>query len=140
MVGTTLLKNGVVIVHGADDVARGVRADLLIEDGKIAQIEASLNATTGAEVIDCTDKIIAPGFIDTHRHMYNIALRGTHGNDLLADYLVKGQHCINNHREVTQKFRNKGSFANTGMPNSRYLTRWHVRSAGDFLGPAGGMS
>lgn len=90
MARKTLLKNGVVIIHGADDGARGVRADLLIEGDKIARLEPNLDATTADEVIDCTDKIVAPGFIDTHRHMYNTALRGRHGDNVLPDYLVHG--------------------------------------------------
>ncbi len=90
MVEKTLLKNGVVIIHGADDVAKGIKADVLIEGDKIAQIEPNLSPSAGVNVIDCTDKIIAPGFIDTHRHMYNTALRGSHGDNLLTDYLVQG--------------------------------------------------
>lgn len=87
----TLLKNGVVIVHGEDDSARGVKADLLIEDDRIVRIQPNLTATADVHVIDCTDKIIAPGFIDTHRHMYNTALKGRHGDNTLPDYLVQGK-------------------------------------------------
>lgn len=87
----TLLKNGVVIVHEADNVAKGVKSDILIDGDRITQIAPNITPSEGVEVVDCTDKIIAPGFIDTHRHMYNTALRGMHGNDLLTDYLVKGE-------------------------------------------------
>lgn len=85
-----LLKNGVVVVHEADDTAKGIKADLLIKGNKIAQISPEISADADVEVIDCTDKIIAPGFVDTHRHMYNIGLRGRHGDNLLTDYLVQG--------------------------------------------------
>lgn len=91
MSSKTLLKNGVVIVHDADDNAKGVKSDVLIDGDRIAQVASDMAPSPGVEVIDCTDKIIAPGFIDTHRHMYNTALRGMHGNDLLHDYLVKGE-------------------------------------------------
>lgn len=87
----TLLKNGVVIVHEGDNVAKGVKSDILIDGDRITQIAPDITPSAGVEVVDCTDKIIAPGFIDTHRHMYNTALRGMHGNDLLTDYLVKGE-------------------------------------------------
>jgi cytosine/adenosine deaminase-related metal-dependent hydrolase len=93
MATRTLLKNGVVVVHGPRDDAKGVKSDVLIEGDRIAQIAADITPSAGVEVIDCTDKIIAPGFIDTHRHMYNTALRGMHANDLLPDYLVKGKLC-----------------------------------------------
>ena len=86
-----LLRNGVVIVHNADDTARGIKADLLIENDKVTAIEAHISPAVGVMVVDCTDNIIAPGFIDTHRHMYNTALRGRHGNNVLADYLVQGE-------------------------------------------------
>lgn len=86
----TLLKNGVVIVHAADNTAKGIKSDLLIQDDRIAQIGPDIVPTADVDVIDCTDKIIAPGFIDTHRHMWNTALRGMHGNDHITDYLVKG--------------------------------------------------
>ena len=90
MADKTLLKNGVVIIHQADDSAKGVKADLLIEGDRISQIEANISPSAGVRVVDCTDKILAPGFIDTHRHMYNTALRGMHGDNLLSDYLVQG--------------------------------------------------
>jgi dihydroorotase len=44
-------------------------ADLLIENGKIAQIGQGLSAPAGAQVIDGTDKVVAPGFIDIHVHL-----------------------------------------------------------------------
>ena len=92
MTSETLLKNGVVIVHAADNTAHGVKSDLLIKGERIVQIAPDINPSEDVEVVDCTDKIIAPGFIDTHRHMWNTALRGMHGNDTLTDYLVKGEN------------------------------------------------
>ena len=91
MAAQKLLKNGVVVVPEDDGNARGIKTDLLIEDDRIAQIEANIVPSAGVEVIDCTDKIIAPGFIDTHRHMYNTGLRGRHGDNLFPDYLVQGE-------------------------------------------------
>lgn len=88
---TLLLKNGVVVVHDANDHAKAVKADLFIKGNKIVKLSPNIEISAGAQVIDCTDKIIAPGFIDTHRHMYTIGLRGRHGDNLLADYLVQGE-------------------------------------------------
>lgn len=91
MVQRTLLRNGVVIVPASDGVARGINADVLIEEDRIARIAPGVVVGDGTKILDCTNKIVAPGFIDTHRHMYNTGLRGRHGNDVLADYIVKGK-------------------------------------------------
>src|SRR3979411_1084840 len=67
--GTYLIKNGAVVTV---DEARGTlpRADVLVRDGRIAGIGPDL-AATDAEVIDATDMIVMPGFIDTHYHMWS---------------------------------------------------------------------
>ncbi|MEG1721341.1 MAG: dihydropyrimidinase, partial [Pseudoflavonifractor sp.] len=43
------------------------KADLLMEDGKIAATGADLSPEH-AQVFDATGKLIFPGFIDTHTH------------------------------------------------------------------------
>ena len=45
-------------------------------DGKIAAIGTDLNAD-GATVIDGTDRAVLPGFVDTHRHTWQGAVRQT---------------------------------------------------------------
>ena len=61
-----LIKNGRVIdpASGHDGVA-----DVWIEDGVTKGIGTNLTATVGAEVIDATGLIVAPGFIDMHVHL-----------------------------------------------------------------------
>lgn len=59
-----LIRNGVVIDGtGAD----GIRADVLIEQGRIARIAPNVDCENAVE-IDAAGKIVAPGFIDMHRH------------------------------------------------------------------------
>jgi hypothetical protein len=67
--GTYLIKNGAVITV---DPAQGVlpRADVLVRDGRIEGIGSDL-AAAGAEMIDATDMIVMPGFVDTHYHMWS---------------------------------------------------------------------
>jgi dihydroorotase len=60
-----LIKNGRIIcpASGLDGVA-----DLLIEDGRIAGTGQDLTAP-GADVIDASGLVVAPGFIDIHVHL-----------------------------------------------------------------------
>ena len=53
------------------------RADVLIEGDRIAAIGPDLpRATEQLDlVIDATDMIVVPGFVDTHRHMWQGQLR-----------------------------------------------------------------
>lgn len=44
------------------------RADVLVRDGKIAEVRSELPVTDGVEVVDLTGLLIAPGFIDVHVH------------------------------------------------------------------------
>ena len=60
----TLIQNGNIVLE--DQVIQG---DLLIENGKIAQISDSPINTDGCEVIQAAGKMILPGMIDTHAHL-----------------------------------------------------------------------
>ncbi|CAN5444309.1 amidohydrolase family protein [soil metagenome] len=46
----------------------GLRADVLVRDGIVAQIGIDLAAPEGATVIDATGRWITPGFVDLHTH------------------------------------------------------------------------
>jgi 5-methylthioadenosine/S-adenosylhomocysteine deaminase len=67
--GNYLIKNGAVITV---DPLRGVlpRADVHVRDGRIEAIGPDLQVA-GAEIIDATDMIVMPGFVDTHHHMWS---------------------------------------------------------------------
>jgi dihydroorotase len=60
-----LIKNGRVI-DPSQNLDR--QADLLIEGGRVVAIEARLS-DSGHEVLDATDQVVCPGFIDVHVHM-----------------------------------------------------------------------
>jgi cytosine/adenosine deaminase-related metal-dependent hydrolase len=49
--------------------------DVLIEDDRIAAAASSVEAED-AEVIDATNCIVIPGFIDSHRHTWETVIRG----------------------------------------------------------------
>jgi 5-methylthioadenosine/S-adenosylhomocysteine deaminase len=59
-------------------------ADVLIEGSRIAAVAPNLTAT--ATIIDASNTIVMPGFVDTHRHMWQGALRNSLPNGLLPDY------------------------------------------------------
>ncbi|HEY7394253.1 MAG TPA: hypothetical protein VH559_05395, partial [Gemmatimonadaceae bacterium] len=61
----TLIKNATILT-----VTKGKleSTDLLLQNGKIAQIGKNLSAPTGATVIDATGKYVMPGIIDPHSH------------------------------------------------------------------------
>jgi dihydroorotase len=60
-----LIKNGRVIdpASGQDGLA-----DVLLQDGRVAKVARNLDGD-GAEVLDATGMVVAPGFIDMHVHL-----------------------------------------------------------------------
>ncbi|MDG1945437.1 MAG: amidohydrolase family protein [Halioglobus sp.] len=60
-----LIKNGTVVDGTA---APAYRADVRLQDGHIAEIGENLSATGDERVVDATDCIVAPGFIESHTH------------------------------------------------------------------------
>ena len=74
----TLIRGGAVLSMDAA-VGDFTRGDVLIEGKTIRQVAPRIEAGDAA-VIDATSMIVMPGFIDTHHHQFETALRG-----LLAD-------------------------------------------------------
>src|SRR5437667_1473670 len=85
-----LLKRGIVLSMDRN-VGDFENADVLIEGKKISAVGPNLKAS--AEVIDATDRIVMPGFVDTHHHQYQAVLRS-----LIADALLQEDYnrVINN--------------------------------------------
>ena len=77
-----LLKGGMVLSldRTIGDLETG---DVLIEGKKIVAVQRNISAQ--AQVIDASNTIVMPGFIDTHHHQYETILRG-----ILADGLLQG--------------------------------------------------
>jgi 5-methylthioadenosine/S-adenosylhomocysteine deaminase len=69
----TLLSGGCVLTLGAKTL-NFIHADVLIDGGAVAEIGSGLRARD-AEVVDATDTIVMPGFVDTHRHAWTSLFR-----------------------------------------------------------------
>ncbi len=82
-----LIKGGVVLSLDPR-VGDFAQADVLIEDGKIREVRPAIVVSAeGAAVVDATNRIVLPGFIDTHHHFYQGILRNILTNGLLnPDY------------------------------------------------------
>ncbi len=82
----TLIRGGTVITMDPQlgDLPQG---DILIEDGKIAGIEQHIDVD--AEVVEASGRIAIPGFVDSHRHTWEAAIRGCAPNATLDDYFVE---------------------------------------------------
>ncbi|KAI0870864.1 amidohydrolase [Hypoxylon argillaceum] len=93
LASSTLLSGGTIIAF--DEASNGltvIRAGaLLVTDDRIAGLYAEARPKgipADAEVVDVTDKIITPGFIDTHRHGWQTALKTLASNTTLAEYFM----------------------------------------------------
>src|SRR5690349_21794711 len=75
-----LFKNGIVLTLDRQ-VGDFAQADVLIEDGKIREVRP--NITADAVTVDAGNRILAPGFVDTHSHSYQGLLRTTLPNGLV---------------------------------------------------------
>lgn len=82
-----LFKNGLVLTMDNNHTLLH-NGDVLIIDGLIKQIGHNLTAPADAIEIDATGGIIMPGMIDTHRHMWQTAMRGYGADWTLSQYFV----------------------------------------------------
>jgi cytosine/adenosine deaminase-related metal-dependent hydrolase len=80
-----LIKGGLVLTLDRQ-LGDFAQADILIEDGKIRAVRPNISVSDGA-VIDAANRIVIPGFIDTHSHSYQGILRSIMPNgELDPDY------------------------------------------------------
>jgi len=70
-----LIKNGEIVTADSR-----YKADIWCEGEAITRIGSGLTAPPGAEVIDATGKLVFPGFIDPHVHIY-LPFMGTFAKD-----------------------------------------------------------
>lgn len=79
-----VFRNACVITVDRGGVIEG--GDVLVVDATIAEVGTRVPAPAEALEIDATGGILMPGMIDTHRHMWQAALRGYGGDWALSQY------------------------------------------------------
>lgn len=87
MSDTVLFRNGLVLTMD-DSHTVLPNADVLVVDDRIAEVGVGLTAPDGAVEIDASGGILMPGMIDTHRHMWQTAMRGYGADWTLTQYFV----------------------------------------------------
>jgi len=82
-----VFRNAIVLtMDEGHHVLRG--ADVLVSGERIAAVGHALEAPAEAAEIDATGGIVMPGMIDTHRHMWQTAMRGYGADWTLSQYFV----------------------------------------------------
>ena len=86
-------ESGVVFRHGTVltmDAGRRVLkdADVLVVGDRITAVGSGLDVPPGTREIDATGGIVMPGMIDTHRHLWQTAMRGYGADWTLTQYFV----------------------------------------------------
>ena len=82
-----VLRGGTVLPMDGSATVLG-DADVLVVDDRIAAVGPRLDVPEGTQEIDARGGIVMPGMIDTHRHMWQTAMRGYGADWTLTQYFV----------------------------------------------------
>ena len=84
---SVVFRNATVLtLDDGHDVLDG--ADVLVSGERIAAVGPNLAVPEGTAEIDAAGGILMPGMIDTHRHMWQTAMRGYGADWTLTQYFV----------------------------------------------------
>jgi 5-methylthioadenosine/S-adenosylhomocysteine deaminase len=83
---TILIKNGTIVTMDKENSI--VRSDLLIQNGRIAEVAGHIDAD-GSDVIEADGCAVLPGFVQTHLHLCQTLFRGAADDLALIDWLKK---------------------------------------------------
>lgn len=72
-------------VSGSKPLVRSIR----IEDGIIAAIGAGLSPAPGDQIIDGSDRLVTPGFVNAHTHSWEMLYKGRYDNLPLELWLAQ---------------------------------------------------
>ena len=77
MAGERVLIQGGLVYDHDGNCDRPAQADILIEDGRIAQVAPGLAGAGRADtVIDARRRLVVPGFVNAHYHSHDTLLKG----------------------------------------------------------------
>lgn len=129
---TILIKNATIITQNSKrEILKG---DILIDEGKIKKVEKNIEEKAD-KVIDGKEKIVLPGFINTHVHVAMTLFRGFGENLSLHDWLTKKIWPAEN--KLTEEAIYYGSLlgiaemirSGTIAFNDMYLKSWAIAEA-----------
>lgn len=87
--GTTFVLRGGTVLTLDPELGRLDTGDVLVSDGRIAAVADKVDdVPSDAVVVDATDCIVTPGFVDGHRHCWQGSLRRLAVDVDLAKYLA----------------------------------------------------
>ncbi|MDO9381118.1 MAG: amidohydrolase family protein [Nocardioidaceae bacterium] len=84
-----LIRNGTVLTVDRE-LGQLEGADVLVEDGTIREVGFGIEASD-AEVVDASNMIVMPGFVDSHRHLWQALIRHI-GSDWTHGQYLTGVH------------------------------------------------
>jgi len=73
--GRRILLQGGIVLTLDRQLGDFAQADVLIENGRIREVRPGVAVSEDTAVIDAANRILIPGFIDTHSHSYQGILR-----------------------------------------------------------------
>lgn len=79
-----------MLLHRDSEEVDTLKFDVLIRDNIIEKVDSNIPTLDSYEIIDCTDKIVSPGFVNTHHHVWQTQLKGLHADQTLLEYLPCG--------------------------------------------------
>ncbi|EAT91311.1 hypothetical protein HBI56_016120 [Parastagonospora nodorum] len=109
-----LFTDATIITFNANTLRTEVIHDssLLVEGDRISQIYNGTTPTSypdGTEVVEATGKIISPGFINTHQHLWQTAFKTIASNTTLVEYF--------------QRYGSSGPSIQHFTPEDKYLSQ-----------------
>ena len=119
MATSRLLISGGAVISMDPKIGDFVNADVLVVDGKIAEIGPNLEVGD-CETFDASECIVMPGLIDTHRHTWQAPWRNIGGDWTLFHYL-KGLHT-----GLSKHYRPEDTYAGNLLGSQSERGHWFV--------------